>query len=130
MLLQKNTLGLVAVWLCLSLLPGWLTAEEALDNNGPEEPAAPLNPANYDLEQATQSEDQGVIDELSFAGQSMQISGYQYPVSPTVQVEIAGSYGAFTMLTEGMRIRFTYLQFDDGNKLITEIVEDPTAEEF
>ena len=128
--MYKLTLVTVLSVFCLSIFPISVMAEESESDSASDATSAPLSPADYNLEQATQSEDQGVIDELSFAGLSMQISGYQYPVSPTVAVEIGGTYGAFTMLTEGMRIRFTYLEFDDGNKLITEIVEDPTAEEF
>ena len=76
------------------------------------------------------SEFQGIIDELNFGQSTIQISGYDYPVSQTVKVEIAGTYGAFTMLTKGMRVRFLYNEYDDGSRLITEIIQDPAAQEF
>lgn len=95
-----------------------------------ENPVNPLDPATYDISQITLGEDQGVIEELNFGQSTAMISGYLYPVSPNVKVEIAGSYGAFTMLTQGMKVRFSFLEFDDGTNLITEIIEDPAAEEF
>ena len=68
-------------------------------------------------------DDQGIIQGLDFATNRAVISGYQYEVSPSVRVEINGTYGAFTMLEKGMKIEFSYLQFSDGTREVTEIRE-------
>ena len=74
-------------------------------------------------------DDQGVIQGLDFATNRAVINGYRYEVSPTVRVEINGSYGAFTLLEEGMKIEFSYLQFSDGTREVTEIRQVDEIEE-
>ena len=66
-------------------------------------------------------ERQGIIQELDFSRNSAIISGFQYDVSLTAKVEINGSYGAFTLLNEGMKVVFTYRQFETGRREITEM---------
>ncbi len=83
--------------------------------------------ADYNTPQA---EGAGKIQSLDFANQVMVVSGAEFGVSPTVQVEIAGSYGAFTMLETGMLIEFTYLHFDDGAKVMQTITEVDQVEEY
>ena len=65
----------------------------------------------------------GVIQEVNIGDQEIIISGHRYSVSQTVNVTIAGSYGAFTLLQEGMRVRYTYHRFDDGTRRIIQIDE-------
>ena len=111
-------------------------AQDASSQSGTDQSATeevtfePIDPSSYDASKLVLAESQGVIEELNFAGNSILISGYIYPVSPAVKVEIGGTYGAFTMLTEGMSIRFSYLKLDANTKLVTEIIEDASAEEF
>lgn len=52
--------------------------------------------------------DSGRIEELDFAGSTMIVGGLRYRVAVDANVEIAGSYGAFTMLEPGMRIYYEY----------------------
>jgi hypothetical protein len=87
-----------------------------------------LNPVQAQ-EFAPQVESQGRIDMLNFGTYEAQISGYDYDVSMNVEVEIAGSYGAFTMLEEGMLVQFNYLQFDDGTRQIIDMQEVESLEE-
>ena len=75
-------------------------------------------------------ESEGEIQSLDFAWNKMVINGYEYDVATSVKVEINGSYGAFTMLEEGMLVEFSYLQFDDGVKRVTEVYEVDEVEEF
>ena len=65
----------------------------------------------------------GVIQELDLAHNQMIVSGYRYDVNIAARVEINGSYGAFTMLSKGMRIEFNYKRFSDGLRQIFEIRE-------
>ena len=48
----------------------------------------------------------GVIDKVELASQSVIVSGTRYRVAIDAQVEIDGTYGAFSMLTRGMKVRF------------------------
>ena len=67
----------------------------------------------------------GVIEGLDFSASTMIVSGYRYRVPVDVQVEIAGSYGAFTMLRPGMRIRFDYLVVSPSERRMVLIQELP-----
>ncbi|MEM7097109.1 MAG: hypothetical protein AAF541_02545 [Pseudomonadota bacterium] len=117
-------------WMIKRVLFGLGVAVSCLFVNAEETEVNPLDPATYDPASLIQSENQGVIEALNFANNTATIGGYLLAVSPQVKVEIGGSYGAFTMLSQGMKVRYKYLEFDDGSILITEIYEDPTAEEF
>lgn len=87
-----------------------------------------LNPVQAQ-EFAPEVESEGRIDMLNFGAYQARVSGYNYDVSMNVEVEIAGSYGAFTMLEEGMLVQFNYLQFDDGTRQIIEMREVDVIEE-
>lgn len=50
----------------------------------------------------------GVIQALDFAENSMVFEGVRIHMAPDLVVEIRGSYGAFTMLQEGMKAVVTY----------------------
>ncbi len=67
----------------------------------------------------------GVIESLDFGDSTMVVSGLLYEVPVDVQVEIGGSYGAFTMLTPGMRIRFDYLSVSPSERRMVKIQELP-----
>jgi hypothetical protein len=67
----------------------------------------------------------GVVQELDFSRSEMIVSGTRYHVAVDVQVEIAGSYGAFTMLRTGMKIHYAYLVISPSEREIIEIREIP-----
>ena len=50
----------------------------------------------------------GYIQELDFGSNSMIFQGVRIHMAPEVEVEIQGSYGAFTMLRPGMKALVTY----------------------
>ncbi len=75
------------------------------------------------------AEGQGVIQALDFEKYTVLVSGSQFDVSQTVHVEIAGSYGAFTMLKTGMKVRFNFLLHPGGRREITRMYEDNFIEE-
>ena len=65
----------------------------------------------------------GTIQSMDLATNSMVVEGHRYFVIQAAQVEIAGSYGAFTLLSPGMRIAFKYLRYDDGRREIFAVRE-------
>ena len=64
------------------------------------------------------AEGEGEIQALSFGTNEAIIGGYQYGVAETVRVEINGTFGAFTMLQNGMLVEFDFLQYSDGYREI------------
>lgn len=68
-------------------------------------------------------ESQGHIEKLSFGEQQLQVGGRNYQVGPGVQVEIGGTYGAFTLLQPGMKVYLRFVQYADGRKEVVQIRE-------
>ena len=77
---------------------------------------------------APEAEGSGEIQGLDFGTYRAVVNGMNYDVSPTVQVQINGTFGAFTMLEEGMFIEFTFLHHADGARVINSIVEVDAVE--
>ena len=78
------------------------------------------------------AETRGSIDELRFADNTMLIGGTLYSVSSAARVEIGGTYGAFTMLKEGMNVDVEFYQFNDGTReiiMIRELLRGEVVEE-
>lgn len=100
--MKRIAMGLLTSWLLLS---GAASAQDA---------------GQYPL-----AEKAGVIQELDFAGNAMVIDGMQYDVAVDVDVEIGGSYGAFTMLQPDMRVRYEFLIISPESRRITLIQELP-----
>lgn len=67
----------------------------------------------------------GVVQELDFNRSEMIVSGTRYRVAVDVQVEIGGSYGAFTLLRPGMKIHYAFLVISPSEREIIEIREIP-----
>ena len=82
--------------------------------------ASSVQAVQYDAPRVVRS---GVVQELSIATYEIIISGHRYQVSQTAEVEIAGSFGAYTLLQPGMRVTFEYLRFDDGRREIFRVRE-------
>jgi hypothetical protein len=79
---------------------------------------------------APEAESQGEIQGLDFGSYRAVVNGSDYDVSPNVQVQINGTFGAFTMLEEGMLIEFTFLHHQDGARVINSIREVDAVEEI
>ena len=77
---------------------------------------------------APEAEGQGVIQGLDFGLNTAVVNGTDYRISPNVRVEIGGSYGAFTMLQEGMSVEFTFLHYSDGVREIIDMHEVAAVE--
>ncbi len=69
--------------------------------------------------------DSGRIEQLDFANSTMVVGGLRYGVVVDLKVEIGGSFGAFTMLRPGMRIRYDYLQISPTERRMVLIQELP-----
>lgn len=70
-------------------------------------------------------EAEGTVQELRFAENQMIVNGMQYKVSPTTKFSVRGSYGAFQMLHEGMKVKFTYKMHSNEFLEITELEQLP-----
>lgn len=82
--------------------------------------ASGTSDAPYPLAQGS-----GIVRSVDYSRQTMVVSGYRYGVAADVEVEIAGSYGAFTMLQPGMRIYFEYLLVSPSERWMVTIREVP-----
>ena len=70
----------------------------------------------------------GVIEFVDISANELIVEGNRYSMNPSAEVEIGGSYGAFTMLNSGMRIEFQYRRFDDGRREIFYVRELMSSE--
>lgn len=71
------------------------------------------------------AEGAGEIQEIDLDAQTLIIDGMRYGITVDVQVEIDGSYGAFTMLEPGMRVHIEFLRISDAERRLTVIRELP-----
>lgn len=65
------------------------------------------------------------VESLNFADSTLIAGGLRYAMALDADVEIGGSYGAFTMLKPGMRIYFEYLVISPSERRIVLIRELP-----
>ncbi len=72
-------------------------------------------------------ESHGQVELLLFGEQQLQVAGRTYEVSPATQVEIGGSYGAFTLLQPGMKVYLRFVQYADGRREVLEIRQLPSG---
>jgi hypothetical protein len=67
----------------------------------------------------------GTIQRLDFGSGTMIVDGSRYHATPELQVEIGGTYGAFTMLKVGMKIRLVYRLVSGSRRDVIEIFQLP-----
>ena len=70
---------------------------------------------------------QGHIESVDYGANTLVISGTRYTVAIDARVEVAGSYGALTMLQPGMNVAFMYDYYSDKSRVVTQISELPTG---
>lgn len=75
-----------------------------------------------------EAEGAGEIHELDYSASTIVIGGDTYYVKPDAEVQINGTFGAFTMLQKGMLVEFAFKTFSDGNRVIYIIREDAAVE--
>jgi len=67
----------------------------------------------------------GTIQKLDFGAGTMIVDGNRYHSTPELRVEIAGSYGAFTMLEVGMKVQLVYRVVSASRRDVVEIIQIP-----
>jgi hypothetical protein len=71
------------------------------------------------------TEEAGVIQSLDLGQSTLVIDGLRYRLAPDVQVSIAGSYGAPSMLSQSMRVRFRYWRETASDRVIVALEQLP-----
>ena len=102
----KKTFPLLAL-LLITLIGGQLQAQEA------------------DL-----VEEEGVIEQLIVASNEVIISGVTFRVAFDAEVEIRGSFGAYTMLQPGMKVFYEYRRYSPTELEIYLIEQLPDNQEI
>lgn len=67
----------------------------------------------------------GTIQALDFGANSMVFEGLTFSMAPELEVQIRGSYGAFTMLQEGMKASIVYRVVSGSARVVTRIEQLP-----
>ena len=70
---------------------------------------------------------EGHIESVDYGTNTIVISGTRYAVAIDARVEVAGSYGALTMLQPGMNVAFMYDYYTDRSRVVTQISELPAG---
>ncbi len=113
-ILQRPLRALPRGWLLASLVLGWLAA-------------GTIQAADYETES-----DSGRIEKLNLDRGTMVVDGRLYWTGVDLQVEINGSYGAFTMLKPGMFVHMDYrIRLGDQRELyrVREVLQAGLQEE-
>ena len=67
----------------------------------------------------------GIVRHIDLAASTVIVEGTRYQVAPDAEVELRGSYGAFSMLEVGMQIEYTYEVHSETERIIVEIKQIP-----
>ena len=73
---------------------------------------------------------EGYIEKIDFAGSTLIVNGLRFRVDPYAKVTINGTFGAFTLLSEGMLIRYDYYSISTTDREIFEVETRPQGEWF
>ena len=104
----------------VALLAAWGSGAMAAEPIGDPARERVVQPGREPVRQA-----EGVIQKLDFGAGEMIINGMSYKVSPSANVSIRGSYGAFTMLQKGMKVKFVYTMYSNEHLEITSLDQMP-----
>ena len=76
-------------------------------------------------------EEEGVIHELVVEANSLIISGVSFRVAYDARVQIRGTYGAFTLLRPGMKVKYLYRDYGDDREIfeIEQLPDNTVLEE-
>ena len=85
-----------------------------------------MGPA-FSWSQFPESERSGVIEEVELASSSLIVSGTRYRVALDAKVEINGTYGAFSLLSRGMKVRFVCRLISDQEREIVQLETLPSG---
>ncbi len=69
---------------------------------------------------------QGSVESVDYAASKIVVGGVSYDIAPDANVQLGGSYGAFTMITPGMNVSIIVQRFiESGHRQIIEVNELP-----
>ena len=68
---------------------------------------------------------EGTIQAVDFGANTLIFEGVRFQVLPDAEVEIRGSYGAFTMLQAGMKAVVTYRVVSESERHVIRVVQLP-----
>lgn len=67
---------------------------------------------------------QGPVESADYSKNTMVVGGVSYDVAADANVELGGSYGAFTMVTSGMNVQILIRRYiDTGRREIIDVKE-------
>jgi hypothetical protein len=67
---------------------------------------------------------QGSVESVDYSASKLVVGGVSYDIAPDANVELGGSYGAFTMITPGMNVSIIVQRFiESGHRQIIEVKE-------
>jgi hypothetical protein len=72
----------------------------------------------------------GVIEDIDLDSQTLLVNGLRFRVALDATVTIHGSYGAFTLLTKGMLVRYRYHVISQTEREIYELETRPPNEPY
>jgi hypothetical protein len=72
----------------------------------------------------------GYIESIDFDASTLIVDGLRFRVPSYARVTIDGTFGAFTLLREGMLIRYDFLQISPTEREIVELETRPQGEPF
>ncbi|MCZ6889864.1 MAG: hypothetical protein O7H39_15370 [Gammaproteobacteria bacterium] len=75
-------------------------------------------------------ESAGTIHDIDYGRNEAIISGVRYRFALDARVEIGGSYGAVSMLTNGMNVKFVFKRFANGAREITSAQQVAYIDEY
>jgi hypothetical protein len=73
---------------------------------------------------------QGEVESVDFTVNRIVVGGVAYQIAPDASVQIAGTYGAPTMLLPGMKLKVMYRRYPDGVVEIIDAKELPAGAEL
>ena len=67
---------------------------------------------------------QGPVESVDYSASKLVVGGVSYDIAPDANVQLGGSYGAFTMITPGMNVSIIVQRFiESGHRQIIEVKE-------
>lgn len=85
-----------------------------------------MGPA-FGWSQFPETERTGMVQAVELESSSLIISGYRYRVALDAHVEIDGTYGAYSMLRPGYKVRFIYKVISGVEREIVELQTLPSS---
>ena len=67
---------------------------------------------------------QGPVESIDYSANKLVVGGVSYDIAPDANVQLGGSYGAFTMITPGMNVSILVQRYiESGQRQVIEVKE-------